>query len=141
MTKGIRRLDIELLPFDNHTECHCVLKSSINEASRMESSPLPNDEPAARVEPTGRFNIGISTTTTTTETPIRCSCPNHFMRTSGSQCKCDCPVKQTKSQTIDMCNRLKTGLEHFSIIERRRVSIELRIHSENSVLNSFQIQH
>lgn len=121
MTKGIRRLDIELMTFDNHTECQCVLKSSNNEASRMESSLLPNDEPAARVEATGRFNIGISTTTT--EQPIRCSCPNHFMRTNGYQCKCDCPAKQTKTQSIDMCNRLKTGLEHFSIIERRRVSM------------------
>lgn len=89
-----RQRFIEQLTFENHTECHCVSKIA----------PLSySDEPVTEVN-------------TVTN---RCRCPNHFINVHGSQCKCDCASKQAN----DICNKLKTGLEHFSIAERRLVVI------------------
>lgn len=132
-TRGIGQPDIELITFENHTECRCVLKSSLSsnsEAYRIESSPLPNDEPTRRLsqnqDPARRLPVSVPERTTTeniitstTESAINCRCPNHFTRINGNVCKCDCPIGQSRS--TDMCIKLKTGIEHFSIIERRQV--------------------
>lgn len=131
-TRGFSQPDIELLTFENHTECRCVLKSSLasnTEAYRIESSPLLNDEPRRLINsqnPVRRVQAIVperTTTeviiTTTSESAVNCRCPNHFTQINRSECKCDCPIGQSRS--TDMCNKLKTGIEHFSIIERRQV--------------------
>lgn len=115
-TRGVT--EIELITFENHTDCQCMLKGSVyssTEPTRIDGIQLANDDPAPRAGIVARFNT--APITTTTETPARCRCPNHFTPMNGYQCKCDCSAKS--SPTIDMCNRLRTGLEHFSIIERR----------------------
>ncbi|XP_031627123.1 LIM domain-containing protein A-like [Contarinia nasturtii] len=87
---------VEHLTFENHTECHCISKSA-----RFSY----NDEPATEI---------ASVTN-------RCRCPNLFTNVLGShQCKCDC----TSHLANDICNKLKRGLEHFSITERKCISSE-----------------
>ncbi|XP_055298631.1 GATA zinc finger domain-containing protein 14-like [Sitodiplosis mosellana] len=88
---------IEQLTFENHTECHCVTK--------IANTPLSySDEPVTEV------NTVIS----------RCRCPSYFTNVHRSQCKCDC----TSNKVNDICNKLKAGLEHFSILERRCITSE-----------------
>lgn len=115
MTNGHSRANIEVMTFENHTECHCVLKSLVNSNNEASKVDLANDEPAQQIRVVERFN---SVVTTTTQEPVRCRCPNHFNRTNDYLCKCDCPMKQSQN---DICFKLKTGLEHFSISERRQV--------------------
>lgn len=78
-TGGRRSRKYEMVPFENHTECHCVHKTS-------------------------------------TPAPTRCRCPNNFIRLSDAEspCKCDC-----SSPSEFICQQLKKGRQHFSIIERQ----------------------
>lgn len=146
-TRGVSQPEIELLTFENHTECRCVLKSSLSsnsDAYRIENSPLPNDEPPRRlnnnqdsVRRVVTASVPERTTTeliitTTTESTVNCRCPNHFTQINRSECKCDCPIGQSRS--TDMCIKLKTGIEHFSIIERRQVH-------KNTFILWFQIRN
>lgn len=109
-----------------------MLKSSLasnSEAYRIDSSPLPNDEPRRLINSPNSVRrvqaiVPERTTTeailtTTSESTVNCRCPNHFTQINRNECKCDCPVGQSRS--TDMCIKLKTGIEHFSIIERRQV--------------------
>lgn len=137
-TRGFSQPDIELLTFENHTECRCMLKSSLAsniEAYRIDSSPLPNDEPRRLINSQNsvrrvhayvpeRTTTTEAILTTTSESTVNCRCPNHFTQINRNECKCDCPIGQSRS--TDMCIKLKTGIEHFSIKERRQV---YKIHS------------
>lgn len=109
---------IEWMTFENHTECECIQKSSLH-SNGGDSRPtmLPvvlNDGPASKL-------ITASDVTSTTEMTQRCQCPKYFTQINGFPCKCDCTAKKTD----DMCIKLKTGAEHFSIIERRRVLVKI----------------
>lgn len=81
---------VEFMTFENHTECKCVRRSQNN---------VNNDEPVTMEAITNN----------------RCRCPNHFVNVPGAQCKCDC----SSAHSNDVCHKLKTGLEHFSIDERK----------------------
>lgn len=61
--KGFRPW-VELLTFENHTECHCV---------SIQNSQDP--EPAL----SDAINMPD------------CRCPSNFVKTNGPECKCDCP--------------------------------------------------
>lgn len=128
ITRGVAP-EIELKTFENHTDCRCVLKSSLS--SIFSSSLLPNDEPVRRLsknensvrkvavsipELTTTENVLTSTTESAT---VNCRCPNNFSQINRSECKCDCPIEQSRSNEV--CTKLKTGIEHFSITERRQV--------------------
>lgn len=133
----MRDPEIELLTFENHTACQCILKS---EVYHTETISLPNDEPARRngknSDPVRRVPAAVAAaismseqrtaidtniTTTSESSSPNCRCPNHFARLNGSDCKCDCPTRP--SRAMDMCIKLKTGSEHFSIVERRQVQL------------------
>lgn len=128
------------MTFENHTECRCISKSLLS-STRIESSPLPNDEPAYRLnknlDPPRSVLAAVNpvivsdqqtttetTLTTSTESAPNCRCPNNFTQINGSECKCDCT--ETPRPSMDICIKLKTGLEHFSIIERRQVLLHLK---------------
>lgn len=81
---------VEFVTFENHTECKCVRRAQTN---------VNNDEPV----------------TVQTIVNDRCRCPKHFENGPGAQCKCDC----LSANLNDVCHKLKAGLEHFSIVERK----------------------
>lgn len=84
--------------FYNHTECHCVAKSSAPE--RNPSPPAPMQVPI-------------------------CNCPRHFQShfDEDNNCWCQCPPRQ-HSYEKGICEALTEG-EGFSIEDRRFVNLNV----------------
>ncbi|KQS70673.1 uncharacterized protein LOC6542026 isoform X3 [Drosophila erecta] len=86
---------IEKRTFVNHTECHCIERSSYNEETAM-------------------AHYGQSTTAVRA-TILSCTCPKSFEKIlqDDGQCRCDC-----SSGNYD-CDWLKRGNEHFAMNDRK----------------------
>nr|XP_017019654.1 uncharacterized protein LOC108072849 isoform X4 [Drosophila kikkawai] len=84
---------IEKRTFVNHTECHCIERSSYNEDTAM-------------------ANYGPSAVRATI---LSCTCPRSFEKIlqDDGQCRCDC-----SSGNYD-CDWLKRGNEHFDMNNRK----------------------
>ncbi|XP_044316447.1 PAX-interacting protein 1 isoform X3 [Drosophila rhopaloa] len=84
---------IEKRTFVNHTECHCIERSSYNEDTAM-------------------ANYGQSVVRATI---LSCTCPKSFEKIlqDDGQCRCDC-----SSGNYD-CDWLKRGNEHFAMNDRK----------------------
>nr|XP_016945258.1 uncharacterized protein LOC108021185 isoform X1 [Drosophila suzukii] len=84
---------IEKRTFVNHTECHCIERSTYNEDTAM-------------------ANYGQSVVRATI---LSCTCPKSFEKIlqDDGQCRCDC-----SSGNYD-CDWLKRGNEHFAMNDRK----------------------
>ncbi|KAH8412306.1 hypothetical protein KR009_001133 [Drosophila setifemur] len=84
---------IEKRTFVNHTECHCIERSSYDEETAMATSS------AVRA------------------TILSCTCPKSFEKIlqDDGQCRCDCSSGNTD------CEGLKRGKEHFSLEDRKSI--------------------
>jgi len=87
---------IEKRTFVNHTECHCIERSTYNEDTAM-------------------ANYGQSVVRATI---LSCTCPKSFEKIlqDDGQCRCDC-----SSGNYD-CDWLKRGNEHFAMNDRKWVA-------------------
>ncbi|XP_017004632.2 uncharacterized protein Pvf3 isoform X1 [Drosophila takahashii] len=86
---------IEKRTFVNHTECHCIERSTYNEDTAM-------------------ANYGQSVVRATI---LSCTCPKSFEKIlqDDGQCRCDC-----SSGNYD-CDWLKRGNEHFAMNDRKSI--------------------
>lgn len=84
----------ELLTFVNHTECHCIQRSSYGTEGVT-------------------TNLGVRQATI-----FNCNCPQYFEKIlqNDGQCRCDC-----SSSNYD-CDFRKRGSEHFSMVDRKWVT-------------------
>ncbi|XP_037958787.1 GATA zinc finger domain-containing protein 14-like [Teleopsis dalmanni] len=100
--KGVndRRGSIERLTFINHTECHCVDKSK-----------HPPDEYGSLTA----FTLSQNSQTLRRATILNCNCPKLYEKILQEDgfCRCDCSSGNTG------CDWLKSGMEHFSMIDRK----------------------